>query len=605
MYKPSLAGFCFKYFHWAGKLTSKVLKSYMHRDIDSTLEAANIKIYPEAYLSIIGFFTFVTPALAAIGLILGATYLAPELTQFPLFLTWLSLILSMPFLILMLGYTVPKIMAFNRALSLDIEVPFASAYISVMATGGQSPFRSLRRLKDFPLLPNVSKAAKNIDLDVRILGYDPVTAIEKSARHLPSRDYKDLLLGYASTLRAGGDVIHYLLRRTETMFRDQAIRLKAVGERMSTLMEVYIAISVLAALSFYVIYATAMAFEQFFTTPFFSTGSFMLFAYILLPSISILFLYLADITQMSHPVSEWGPYKVYLATTPLMLFLTYCMLIPFAAPELSVPFITKPFVDFIILIRNLISLERGYEAAIGLSIVFIISAIPACVAHYLYTRRSGGVEFDITNFLRDLVESRKTGLSPEKCIETLSTRSYGKLTKYLVVVARQITWGFPIRTIYEAFSKRVKSWLALVNMYLLVDAIEVGGGAPETLETLAQFSEMVSSLEKEKRTMLRPLLIIPYIGAGILLFTNIVFLGYMRSVIRMFGRQAIPFPQFVTLLLPPMIIHTYLTGLVTGKMGSGSISAGFKHALLLTIVALFVVWLSPYFIMPISEAIHP
>jgi flagellar protein FlaJ len=497
-----------------------------------------------------------------------------------------------------LGYAIPKIAAHDRASKLDLEVPFAGTYISVMATGGLSPYASLRRLKDCSLLPNISKTVKNIEVDVQIRGLDPVTAMEESAQHLPSRDYKDLMMGYASTLRTGGDVIHYLLVRTETMFRDLVTKVRAFGERAATLMESYIAVSILTTLSLTIIYMTSIAFQGFWTGVF-TAESFLLYSYFLVPAISILFVYLSDSQQLSEPVSEWGPYKVFLATLPFTIFMLLTMFVPFAAPDIA-PAFAKPFADFITLIRSTLGLERGFEASIGLGLALLVGTIPAAVAHSYYTSRGKGVEHEVTNFLRDITEARKTGASPERCLENLAGRDYGKFTKQLSTTSRQIRWGLSFKVIYETFKQKVKSWLALINIYLLVDAIDVGGGTPETLETLTRFSEMLSSLEKEKKAMLRPLLIMPYIGAGILLFSTIIFLGFMRFVLYSFGHQAMPFSQFATLLLPPLVLQAYLTGLVTGKISSGTLSTGFKHAIILVVAAIVLILLSNYLTIPFT-----
>jgi len=128
--------------------------------------------------------------------------------------------------------------------------------------------------------------------------------------------------------------------------------------------------------------------------------------------------------------------------------------------------------------------------------------------------------------------------------------------------------------------------MGLINMYVLVDAIEVGGGTPETLETLTRFSEKLSSIEKERKSMLKPLVIMPYIGVAILLFSNIIFLGFMGSIMQSFSNTSMPFTDFVTLIMPPLILQSFLTGLVTGKISTGQTSAGFKHAALLVILGI-------------------
>ncbi len=594
----TVAGFSYRYFLWAGRPITRWFK------LDKTLDAARIQIYPETYASTIVFYSIISAVMGISGFALLSLHLSPLLVGPFAFLPYILLLLPLP--VFALGLLVPKIAAQNRAANLDIEVPFAAAYISVMATSGVSPFRSLKRLKDVNLLPNIAKASKAIDLEVRAMGIDPVAAMENSARNLPSKQYRNLLLGYATTSRSGGDVVHYLLRRTQLMFNDKVVKLKTMIDRIGLLTESYIAITILTGLSLYAMYTTNFALEPFFGgVAGFGGESFFLFAWVLLPTISIMFLYLIDTAQPKYPITEMGAYKVFAASIPLLLFLVAGMFLSFTYVELT----TIPGVDLLMgftsWVRASMGLVRGYDSSVGLSLALIFGTLPATVAHAIYASRSEGIEQDTSNFLRDLVENRKTGLSPERCIVELSARDYGKLSKHLKIISRQIQWGFPFRTIYETFSQKVKSWNALINMYLLVDAIEVGGGAPETLESLAEFSEATSSLEVEKRHTLRPLLFIPYVGASILLFSTIVFLAFMKGVLASFGRQSISMGDFAAILIPPLFILSYMMGLVTGKISSGSISAGFKHAILLTIASLIAIWLSPYFTLPFQDIASP
>lgn len=126
----------------------------------------------------------------------------------------------------------------------------------------------------------------------------------------------------------------------------------------------------------------------------------------------------------------------------------------------------------------------------------------------------------------------------------------------------------------------------------------MGGGTPETLETLTHFSEELSSLEKEKKASQRPLVIMPYLGVGILIFSTLVFLAFSKTLLASYSGQTIPFSQVVTLLLPPLMVQIFFTGLVTGKLSGGSVSAGFKHAMILTILGLAFIPLAGYLTLP-------
>ncbi|MEM0319803.1 MAG: hypothetical protein QXS67_00085, partial [Candidatus Nezhaarchaeales archaeon] len=143
-----------------------------------------------------------------------------------------------------------------------------------------------------------------------------------------------------------------------------------------------------------------------------------------------------------------------------------------------------------------------------------------------------------------------------------------------------------VRVVYETLKKKISSWFSLMNIYLLVDAIEIGGGSPETLETMARFGEMQASLEKEKRASLRPLMIMPYIGSALMIFSTLVTISFMRSAVSTIARTAIPFTQILIVILPALVFQSYLMGIVTGKISSGNISAGFSHAIMLTLIAM-------------------
>lgn len=566
----SLTGLAYQSFWWLSNILMKIFYGGNSSKLKDSLEAAGIRIHPEAYLSLISLFLVVSAAASAIII----------------WLTGLYLIAVAPVIILLIGYALPSIKAQDRASKLDMEAPFMAAYVSVMATGGLSPYSSLKRLKGCELLPHTSKTAKQMEIDVYLKGMDPIAAIEKSAERVPSKEYKEFLLGYVYTLRAGGDVVHYLMTRTEMMFRDLAAKIRIFGERAAMLLESYVAIMILGTLGISIVYLTSIAFRGYWQGGF-TAENFLLYSYILVPVLSVLFIYLSDLSSFNEPIYETAPYKIFMASLPVMFFLIFTMFLPFLIPELALIPLVGQFKEFLTSLRALLGLEQGLEPSLGIGIALIAGTVPAAVAHSYYERRRGRrVVNEVTNFLRDMTEARKTGASPESCIIQLSSRPYGAFTKHLRMVARQLRWGQPIRVIYETLKRRISSWFALINLYLLVDAIEIGGGSPETLETMARFGEMQASLEKEKMAALRPLIIMPYVGAALMVFSTIVMINFMRSAVMSIARATIPFTQILMTIVPALVFQSYIMGIVTGKISTGNVSAGFRHAIVLTLIAL-------------------
>ena len=109
------------------------------------------------------------------------------------------------------------------------------------------------------------------------------------------------------------------------------------------------------------------------------------------------------------------------------------------------------------------------------------------------------MEQGVASFLRDLAEVRKTGLSPEKCIESLSRRDYGVFTKELRKISSEISWGIPLKKVIMDFLGRTKSWMTQIVMFLLVETIDVGGGTIAMIESLARFNNLTQEVEKEKK----------------------------------------------------------------------------------------------------------
>lgn len=563
------------------------------------LEAADIRIYPRVYGSVVILFTVAATFVSLLGsvLLMAVGVFSP--------LVGIGLLL-LPVTVLMGGILWPRIKMADRGASLSSEVPYAAAYTAVMSTGGISPYVSILRLSRAPLLPTFRKMARLLDVKVRGLGADPVTALEDIGKTLPSAEFKELLLGYASTLRAGGDVVHYLLRRTEVLFRERLSGLKTVGERVGQLMEIYMTFGILLSLGIYSIYAIQLALGSAFAEMqvgiFGNVGFFMGFAYFFLPFLSVIFLWLVDISQPKYPTEENSVYFLFMGTCiPVALLVLPGLFLSFPIPELLGFPLYNAEHELVVSLTSLLNLERGFEGALGLLITLVVVTIPAAAYRLYISWKEGGMEFGFANFLRDLVEIRKSGLSPEKCIMSLADRNYGNLSRFIRTVSRQVSWGVSYSRIYQDFSKNVRSWLSKVSMFLLLDAIEVGGGTPETLETLAQFNESIVSMEKEKNSMLKPLLVIPYIGTAVLVFTIITLLTFFRSMLGVVSKS-IGFADIVTLLLPPLIIHIYAMGIVGGKISSGEVSGGFLHSILLLLFTLFMITLVPYFSIGIVPA---
>ena len=542
-----------------------------------------MKIHSEVYFSIVGFLSIVSCMMplafltyAVMGFLDGGVPLAIQ--RF----IYVPIAAMLPIIIIVFGMLLPKMFASNRMDSLKIEIPYASMYISVMVSGGLSPFESFLRMRNMDLLPNMQDEVSRIETIVMSTGVDPVTAMEQAAKAVELKDYNELLLGYASSVRTGGDTLHYLFNQTHGMFRRLSTTVRAKGESAAMLMETYTIIGILGVLGIFLIFVVGLSLPTAGVS--ISEYQFFLFSFIIMPCISALFIFAGDMSQFNYPISNWKPYYVLAVMIPIGLGLGSQIVMPAFSPDFLV---FPPLFDFVVWVRKLFNFAEGTEASLGLAMTLIFISIPVYISDHLTAGRSSSLMDGITQFLRDLVEVRKSGLSPEKSIDALSAREYRGFSRHLQDISTKINWGYPLRQIYQEFAAKVKNWIALVNLYLLIDTIEVGGGTEQSIESLAEFSESTKQLEAEKRAVLLPLLIVPYIGAALLTGTTVMFLGFFTG-----SDLGVSEPQMMLLktLLTPLSLHSFTLGLVTGKIVSGRVSAGFKHSILLSLVSLGGIW---------------
>jgi archaeal flagellar protein FlaJ len=532
-----------------GRIASKIEKSMP--TLGEEIMMSNYFQSPNAFLSIIMFVTMLSIPVAIIGPALAI------ITQNML----LAATVIVPIGVFGIGISLPKSGKSGRASAVDGELPFVIGYISVLVTGGVSPINLFRRLSINKLYPACAKEARRIILNVDVLSLDPVTAIERASRYTPNKMLADFLSGYIAILKIGGDIQSFMDQKQKEIFTHRSQKLKANTEFVGTLAEAYLAATVVMGISLFVLQIVSAMVEKGqanFTMMYFYAGIFV-------PLISGVFLFLLHSMQTKEPVQRIREHIIFLAglaAVPLMLFV-----VPLDQPSYM-------------------------KLGIGLA---ISTAAPA-VMSMIETRKRMGAEAMLPSFILDLAEIRKTGLAPEKCIEQLASRNYGILSKYVQRMATQVSWGVPLNKVLSDFGKDLKSWYVKSIGFILLEVVEVGGGTVGLFGSLAEFSQKSKELDKERRSMFRPYIFLPYIGAILTVATTVLIITMLTTQLTNLTAQAAGGTSIVQVNTDPKVLteimliaavfQGWMMGIVGGKMAEWSIGAGYKHATALAIICL-------------------
>ncbi len=558
-------------FRLFGRFAPFILKK-VFPNTKATLERARVKIYPETYISLMFFIAILTiPVSIVAGFIAIAFSILPLLILVPL-----------PLFVMAGFIVIPLNNASDRSTGLERELPFAAAYISVMSSGGIAPYDSFKRLTQVELMPSMRKETKDIVKDVEIFGVDPLTALEVAAKKTPLDVFKDFLGGYTSTVVIGGDIGHYLERKAEDIFKIRGLRVKAAAERLGMLLETFIIVMVMMSLCFYILFAVNGIQSSTPSNDLSAYSGILMYTYVFTPMLSVMFVYLAHSMQAKTPVTEMRPYKVFAVSCVAAVF-AFLLLTNFVGTT-QLPVITD--------------LQAiGLDMPVALAAALFISAAPAALVHMKLAKTKISMEQGVTSFLRDLTEVRKTGLSPEKCIESLSKRDYGAFSKELRKISAQITWGIPIKKVMMDFLHRTRSWMVQIVMFLLVETIDVGGGTIAMIDSLARFNNMTQEVEKEKKMSTRPYVMMPYLASILLVATTIMMMGLTTGITAP-GTTAPPTDNSLmqTVFMTAVIFNSYLIGIVAGKISEESVGAGLKHAAILVLISIVAAKLIPQFV---------
>lgn len=558
----TLEGISFRFF---GRIAPIFLRNVF--GFEGYLQRANMRIYAETYVSLMFFAAVLTIPVSIAGLILF--YMFQSLP--------LIFLVPAPFFVMIVFILTPMSKASERSSRLEREMPFAATYVAVMASGGIPPYTSFKRLGEAELLPAMSREAKNLIRDVEIFGVDPLSAMQQSSKQNPLDIYREFVGGYASTVIIGGDITSFLETKAAELFKTRAARVRAAAERLGMLLESFIIIMVLMSLCFYILFSV----ESIYSTGMSSYSGIILYTYVFTPLLSFVFIYLAHGMQPKSPITDWRPYKTF----------GICAAIGAAVLVILTNFMGIAPVPFLAPISALVDIPTA------VAITLIISSAPPAIIQIKVSSEKASTEKGVTLFLQDLTETRKTGLAPEKCIETLSNREYGSFSKHLKKITAELSWGIPLRKVFMDFVKRTKSWATQIVMFLLVETVDVGGGTIAMIESLAKFCTTTQEVEREKKMAVKPYIMMPYFAALMLVATTVMMLTFTTKTVGLAGPNAastgIDIDALMIIFSTSVIIHSYLIGLVGGKISEESIAAGFKHSALLTLIAIVAAKVAP------------
>lgn len=152
------------------------------------------------------------------------------------------------FFIIFLNY--PKFIIKDKSKSIERTLPFASIYLSTIASSQLPPHQIFEIFSKFKEHGEISEEIKRIVTDMKAFGLNIYEALEKGTNRTPSTELKDLLWSISSTLKAGGNLSIYLREKSKTYLNNYRRKLAEFARSLAIYLEIYLTLLVLGAIFF-------------------------------------------------------------------------------------------------------------------------------------------------------------------------------------------------------------------------------------------------------------------------------------------------------------------------------------------------------------------
>lgn len=223
---------------------------------------------------------------------------------------------------------------------------------------------------------------------------------------------------------------------------------------------------------------------------------------------------------------------------------------------------------------------------------------------YMERYRIDAVEAQFPTFLRDLAESKKSGMTLPLALERLMASDYGALTKEVELMANQVSWGVSFEEVLSRFSERFGSPFIARSVTIINEANRSGGEIADVLASVAHDAKMIKESEASKAASMSQYVatvyVIFYIFLGILVSMNQI-MGPLSSIPQAaaFGidiGSSASLSSFKILFFHMALIQGLMTGFLAGEIGTGSVIGGLKHSgiFIVSAILLFLVVVYQY-----------
>jgi flagellar protein FlaJ len=263
-------------------------------------------------------------------------------------------------------------------------------------------------------------------------------------------------------------------------------------------------------------------------------------------------------------------------------------------------------------------LASGEPLGINPALDFVVLGITAIMGPYgilmsIKLGRIQKIEERLPDFLRDVAEAGRFGMTLPDAIIVASRGRYGLLTDEIKKMASQLEWGVPVSTALKLFEERVPTPLVKRVVSIVTRANEAGGNVADVLTMVAHDTRAFQQSQESRRISMLTYVTVIYISFFVFLVTiyimAAVFLPQMVTAGKGISGSSIltsgggasavnlsfsVVPELFLAFMVAVIVHAIGDGIMAGVLYNGKFANGFQHATIMLITG----WAIMRFVVP-------
>lgn len=571
-----------------------------------------------------------------VGFVESHLYLFGVLTAF------LSFLLSF-LTVFGLIYILPYFQADIRHACIDKSMLSSVTYMYALTKGGMSIYDVLRSLSGYThIFGTCAEEVSYIVRDMDYLGKDFVTALKSAKERTPSEIFKDFIDGLILVSNSKA-IVEYMRNKSDYYQGMAELANRNFLRRLDVLAEIYVTVFVAGPLFI----MTTLIVLQLFRPA--SAQILYVLIYIVIPLANLLFLVVLDtigelsldlkrakvssfskdlscIPEIRSELSEkeekkrskkfmlyrqlyiiknlvFNPYKTirdeprYTFFIGIPLGLYYLARIPNSFKEnLNLNF--NPTLSFAHMSNNSIQLISEIQNYFIIFIVIVL--IPFIIFFEARALRMRKIDEKMPDLLKDLSNMNGSGVLFSNSLKMIAESNMGILSKELKKLKEDLSWGTSTSRVLTKLDNNIRTSTSSRVLHTLIKANESTSDLKSVLSITAEQVKSEEELKKERSSDMSVYVVTIYVAFFVFLFIVYILAVYFfpqsvsfTSSSQQIGSAGIGngffnIKEYTMLMYHSTLIQAFVSGLIAGKMGQGSVYMGLKYSVSMIMITYVV-----------------